>query len=145
MTGQIAFARTIRALDADDSRGSKLGLLLALVLLACWTWWALAASIPQYEVSGDVRLESGRNAALADFPATSRIRPGQPVEIVSNEGHLIQGQVANVQNEPTGSIHVQFKLSPPAVATTHQPPATWRASVEVARVSPAAIVLRALR
>ena len=145
MTGQIAFARTIRALDADDSRGSKLALLLAIVLLACWIWWALAASIPQYEVSGDVRLESGRNAALADFPATSRIRPGQPVEIVSNEGHLIQGEVANVQNEPTGSIRVQFNLLPPAPAASRHPPATWRASVEVARASPAAIVLRALR
>jgi hypothetical protein len=46
----IAFARTIRALDADDFRGSTLGLLFAAVLLAGWTWWFFTPSIPQFSV-----------------------------------------------------------------------------------------------
>jgi hypothetical protein len=144
MTGQIAFARTIRALDADDFRGSKLGLLVALALLACWTCWMFAARIPQYEVTANARLELDHNSAAADFPATTRIHPGQHAQIVWNDGDIIEAQVEKVRNEPTGSIRVQFNLfSIPA--TSHQPPATARVSVETNRISPAALVLRALK
>ena len=49
MNQGIAFSRTLRALDADDFRASKLGLLIAAALLVAWTWWMLAARVPQYE------------------------------------------------------------------------------------------------
>ncbi len=147
MTGQIAFARTIRALDADDFRGSKLGLLVAIVLLALWTWWFFTARIPQYEVTASVRLELDHNSAVADFPATAGIQTGQHAQIISNDGGIIEAQVEKVRNEPTtGSLRVQFNLfpSPQSPATSHQPPATARVSVETNRISPAALVLRAL-
>lgn len=47
MNQGIAFARTIRALEADDFRRSKIGLLIALILLAAWIWWMFAARVPQ--------------------------------------------------------------------------------------------------
>ena len=75
MNQGIAFARTIRALDADDFRRSKFTLLIAAILLGAWTWWMLAARIPQYETTTNVRMESGR--AIAYFPSTDQIRPGQ--------------------------------------------------------------------
>lgn len=66
MTGQIAFARTIRALDADDFRGSKLALFFAIILIALWAWWFFAASIPQYQTTTHVELN--QNSAEANFP-----------------------------------------------------------------------------
>ena len=74
MNQGIPFARTIRALDAGDFRTSKLGLLLAAAVLAAWIWWALAARIPQYELSANVRLDSTGQSAVADFPASARAR-----------------------------------------------------------------------
>jgi hypothetical protein len=139
MTGQIAFARTIRALDADDFRGPKLGLFFALILLGLWIWWFFAASIPQYKTS--TNLELNQNTALADFPPTTQIHPGQPAQITLDDGQIINAQVEKVTNELT-TVRVQFNLPPTTPATSHQPPATAR--VETARISPAAIVLHAL-
>jgi hypothetical protein len=150
MTGQIAFARTLRSLDADDFRGSKMGLFFAIILLAAWTWWLFAANIPQYEVSSHTRLDLNQNSAIADFPPTTNIHPGQSAKITTN-GQIIQAQVEKVINDAT-STHVYFTLStrspatshqPPATpeppATSHQPPATAR--IEVNRASPATLVL----
>ncbi len=144
MTGQIAFAKTLRALDADDSRTSKLALFSAIILLAAWTWWILTPTVPQYEVSNRVTLDLTTNSATAEFASTTRIHPGQHAEI--DNGAIIKAEVVNVQNEPTGSIHVQLKLYPP---TSHQPPTTSHqqaiASIELAPVSPATIALRTLK
>jgi hypothetical protein len=151
MTGQIAFARTLRSLDADDSRGSKMGLFFAIILLAAWTWWLFAANIPQYEVSSHTRLDLNHNFAEADFSPTTRIHPGQPAQITTNDGQIIQAQVEKVINEPT-ITRVQFTLSKASPATSHQPPATPEppatshqppatARIEVTRTSPATLVL----
>ncbi len=78
MNQGIAFARTLRALDADDFRASKFGLLAAAALLAAWTWWMLAARLlPGHESTTNVRIEPGR--AIAYFPsdAVTRMRAGQ--------------------------------------------------------------------
>jgi hypothetical protein len=139
MTGQIAFARTIRALDADDFRGSKLGLFFAIVLIALWTWWFFAASIPQYETS--TRLQLNGTSAEADFQPTVQILSGQPAQISVN-GETIQATVENVINEPT-KTHVELNLLTTAPATGSQPPATAR--VEIDRATPASLVLRAIR
>ncbi|HEV8038511.1 MAG TPA: hypothetical protein VGP62_06590 [Bryobacteraceae bacterium] len=142
MTGQIAFARTIRALDADDFRAPKLGLFFAIILLALWTWWFFAASIPQHETG--INLELNQNTAIADFPPTTQIHPGQPAQIIMNDGQLINAQVEKVTTEPT-TVRIQFNLSPTTPATSHQPPATARATIEVNRATPASLVLHALR
>jgi hypothetical protein len=143
MTGQIAFARTIRALDADNFRAPKIGLFFAILLLAAWTWWLFTARIPQYETS--THLDLDHNSAAADFPPTTNIHPGQPAQIISPDGVKIQAQVENVRNEPTGT-HVNFTLFPSTQSPAPSPqPQRATASIEVARSSPASIVLRAIR
>src|SRR5277367_3130283 len=95
MNQGIAFARTLRALDADDFRASKLGLLAAVILLAAWTWWIFAARVPQYESTTNVRIEPGR--ALAYFPpdVLSRLRPGQSA-LVHTGGSTFPSQVQSI-------------------------------------------------
>jgi hypothetical protein len=130
----IAFARTLRALDADGFGASKLGLMLAALLLIAWTWWVLAARVPQYETTTNVRIESGH--ALAYFPADviSRIKVAQPATL-----HL-DGVAFSSHVESKASDHIDLALP----ATSHQPPATISADVETTRVSPAAIALQTL-
>lgn len=141
MTGQIAFARTIRALDSDDFRAPKLGLFFAIVVLAAWTWWFFTPSIPEYETS--TRLELDHNFAAAEFPPTSSIHPGQPAQIISADGVTIQAQIENVRNEPTVT-QVRFSLST-TPAPSPQTPVPARLTVQVNRATPASIILRALR
>ena len=42
----IAFSRTMRSLDADDFRFPAIVWVLAVIVLAAWTWWFFAAQIP---------------------------------------------------------------------------------------------------
>ena len=137
MNQGIAFARTIRALDADDFRSSKLGLLVAAILLGAWTWWMLAARVPQYETTTNVRIESGRVIAYFPPDALARIHTNQPA-LVHLDGSTFSARVQSIASD-----HAEL------VFTSHQPPATTSisalAEIEVYSISPAAIALRTLR
>jgi hypothetical protein len=134
MNQGIAFARTLRALDADDFRRSKLSLALAAILLGAWVWWMLAARVPQYETTTNVQIEDGR--AIAYFPSTSELRQGESALVIIGSV-TIPAQVGAVYSD-----HAEL------VFTSHQLPATpsmpATAEVEVSRISPAAIALRTL-
>ncbi len=136
MNQGIAFARTLRALDADDFRASKLGLLAAGTLLAAWTWWMFAARVPQYESTANVRIESGRLIAYFPPDALLRIHADQPA-LVQADGSAFPARVQSVAAD-----HAEL------VFTSHQPPATTSSSasadIETTRVSPASIALRTL-
>jgi hypothetical protein len=135
MNQGIAFARTLRALDADDFRASKFGLAIAAILLGAWAWWMFSASLPQYQTTTNVRIESGR--AIAVFPSVDQIHPGQPA-LLTLDNAVFPAQVQTVSAD-----HVELALT-----TSHQPPATIstsaKAEIEVTRLSPASIALRAL-
>ena len=147
MSGSSAFARTMRALDADDFRGSKVGLLLLAVVLIGWAWWMLRADVPRYETSENallnVNMDSGAAHAIADFPARAarRIQTGQ-LAVLQPDGS--QQSVPAVVSSVTAEgpfVRVTFKLDgndPWATATR----AT--ASITVEHVSPVTIALRAL-
>jgi hypothetical protein len=135
MNQGIAFARTIRALDADDFGPSKLTLAFAVILLAAWTWWMLAARVPQYRTTTTVRLESGR--ALAYFSSTGEIRPGQTA-FVTIGGHAIAARVQSVAPDHADLVFTNNQQP----RTNNQHPTTAR--VEVSSVSPAAIAFRTL-
>src|SRR5260221_6764863 len=134
MNGSSAFARTMRALDADDFRGSKLGLLLLAAVLAGWVWWMLAAAIPQYETSENALLnvdqDSSAPRAIADFPAQTarRIHPGQPAVLqISGTQQSIQAEVSRVA--PEGPfVRVTFKLQP---STSDQSQSAMRATASI--------------
>jgi hypothetical protein len=133
MNQGIAFARTLRALDADDFRSSKWGLLVAVILLGAWSWWMLAARVPQYETLTNVHIESGR--AIAYFPP-DRLLPGQPA-LVHFDGRAFPSRVQIVASD-----HAELVFANPPPPTPASTLAT--AEVEVSRLSPAAIALRTL-
>jgi hypothetical protein len=134
MNQGIAFGRTIRALNADDFGRSKFTLAFAAVLLVAWTWWMLAARLPQYETTTNVRLESGR--AIAYFPSTDQIRPGQTAFVTVASDRI----PARVQAVASDRAELVF--------TNNQQPTTISTSavaeVEISRTSPASIALRTL-
>jgi hypothetical protein len=138
MNQGIAFARTLRALNADDFRTSKLGLLAAVALLGVWTWWMFAARVPQYESTTNVRIESSH--AMAFFPpqALIRMHADQPA-IVRFDSEAFPARVQTVAAD-----HAELVLTPnPQSPIPTSSSAT--AEVEVSRLSPAAIALRTLR
>ena len=135
MNQGIPFARTLRALDADDFRTSKLGLLLAAALIGAWVWWALAARIPQYESSTNVRLDSTPYSAVAYFRDT-QIRVGQHA-ILRTKASPLDAQVTAATATGDGEIRVNLRLSQSPLGVP------LSAEIETERVSPATIALRA--
>ena len=136
------FARTLRALDADDFRVSNVVLVLAVALLGAWSWWLFAGRVAQYESTSSVRVEPNR--FVATFPARvlDHVRPGQSAT-VEIDGAAVPAKVAAIGIDAATS-QVQVIL---LAATESGRPAAGKpaqASVEVERVSPAALVLRAI-
>jgi hypothetical protein len=140
MNQGIAFARTLRALDADDFRSSKVGFAIAAILLGVWAWWMLAARVPRYETTTNVTIEPGR--AIAYFPSTSQIHPGQTA-LVTLGNDTIPARVQTVAPD-----HAELFFTNNQPTTKNQQPTTASSSasaeIETTRVSPAAVVLRTL-
>ena len=135
----MAFGRTLRALDADGFRISNFVLLFVLALLAGWMWWFVRADVPQYEISRDVRIEPNR--FIATFPARvlDHVRPGQSATLQLN-GATIPAKVIAIGMDASGQVRAILlpltQNAPPAAANA-------QAAIEVERVSPATLVLRA--
>ncbi len=137
MNQGIAFARTLRALDADDFRASKLWFLAAAILLGAWTWWLLAARVPQYESTADVRINASGVTAVFPTDAMGRISVGQPALV------RVGGTAFSARVQSIASDHAELVLAPnPQPPIPASSPAT--AEIEVSRVSPAAIALQSL-
>jgi hypothetical protein len=137
MNQGIAFARTLRALDVDDFRASKLGLLAAVILLAAWTWWMFAAQVPQYEPTTNVQIKSGH--AIAYFPpdVLAHIHTGQAA-LVHIDGRTFPARVQSIAAD-----RAELGLAPnPQSPIPASSSAT--ADIETTRVSPAAIALQTL-
>jgi hypothetical protein len=143
MNGPIAFSRTLRAFDADDFRISNVLLLLVFLLLAGWSWWFFRSTVPQFETTHDVRIQP--NLFVATFPARAleHLRPGQSAAL-QVDGLVIPAKVSAIANDAAGG-QIRVLLMP---ATERQPPASGHheaeASVEIERVTPAALIMRAI-
>jgi membrane fusion protein (multidrug efflux system) len=67
------FSRTLRSLEADGHRRWAAGLIPALLLLAVWAGWFLAARVAVYEVSDRAWLAVDREAHPVAAPVPGRI------------------------------------------------------------------------
>ena len=143
MNGPLGFSRTLRAFDSDGFRVSNALLALALALLAAWTWWFFRGSVPQFETTHDVRIQPSHFVATFPARALEYVRPGQSA-VLSVDGVAVPAKVSAVANEAAGG-QIRVLLIP---ATERQPPFGGRheaaASVEIERVTPAALVMRAI-
>lgn len=134
MNQGIPFARTLRALDADNFRASKLSLVLAVTIVLAWIWWALVGRVPQYESSTDVSVAA--QTAVAVFPGS--VTPLSPA-VLRSGGNSILLNVVSAVRTTDGRTRVVLQL-PPAGLQLSGPVS---AEIEIGRASPATIVLRA--
>jgi hypothetical protein len=145
MTGQIAFARTIRALDADDFRGSKLGLFFAIVLLALWTWWFFTPSVPNFagRAEGSLTWYGPHQVGFGVFPTEASV----PIDVGQNAQIRLGDRTVGARVESVGFLSHGVRLVMFEVPTMLYPPLPDRAAInlEAGRVSPATLVIRALQ
>lgn len=151
------FSQTIRSLKADQSYGKSVTLALFSLLLAGWLVWAFAARIPsrltsetdQIQLAEVITTIFGKEAAahltpglsalvILDAPPLTEplVLPAQVLDVYSVEDKT------EVQIVPDFSLLEADTASPEILAAFSQP-TSGRVEVEIERVSPAFLVLRA--
>ena len=143
----LPFSRSIRSLDIDSYRASRIGMILAVVIMILLFAWFFFAKVTLYEVSSDLTFtEDGH--VLAYFPkeALRRIQLGQPVilRVYSDPDKAaltIPGLV--ISTEKDGEQVQIVMISEEAFSLPPQEDLTGQAQVEVEYVTPATLVRRA--
>jgi len=67
------FFRSVRSLEADDSKRSYLGIALAALLLGAWMVWFFMARVSVYAVTNKADLEVGRSAYSVESAVSGRV------------------------------------------------------------------------
>ena len=139
------------SLDTDSYRVLLLSLLVVTTLLGAWLAWLFLARVARYVESEQGHLV-GTATIVADFSpaALGRIQPGQPARLRLEsfpwiKYGAVRATVATVAREPSdGWLEVKLSIQPdPSTAVPLQHGQTGAVEVEVERVAPAALVLRA--
>lgn len=148
----MPFSRTMRSLYADSFYFSLAGLIVAILLLLTWMAWFFMARMTLYE-TGQLVQAKRTGTIVADFPlaAAEHIRSGQvalayPQGLGEATGAPLQAVVTEVL--PAHEQRVRIELFPHSEITVrHIPPGTvtGRVTVEVAHISPAMLLLRAIQ
>ena len=151
-----AFSRSLRAVDADRAHGSLLGILVAASILVAWLAWLFAARVALYEVSDTATLEidaTGKLEAVATLGAATlgRVQPGQAARLRLDgfpwtRYGTVPATVRRVTvQEGEDTVRVELALHPrPDSAIPLQAGMPGRVEIEVGRVSPATLLLRAV-
>jgi len=147
----LTFSRSMRSLQLDSFRATRIGLALAVLNMLVLTGWFFLARVTLYEVSSN--LAWGQQGMLAvSFPKESlaRLRQGQPATVRLNLGTDQPGLAlpAYLYRLPEHDGAILFYI------TAHDLPAnllqdrrpgeklTGVVEVEVEHVTPAELVLR---
>ena len=142
----ISFPHSMRSLHQAKPYPSLIALICAIVLSGAWLVWFFFAQVTLYEVSQDFEVRDGEALAVY-FPAEAlaRIQPGQAASLRLNENGSQQAVTwpALVMNVPylssTGPVEVHVFSPMPLL-----PDLTGQVRIEVAYVSPATLVMRAV-
>jgi hypothetical protein len=142
----------MRSLGRDRFRPTVLGIVVSLVLLFAWGAWFFLSNLTLYEVSQSARILEA-NHVTADFPigrSLGRIREGQKATLRLDAFSWVQygslaARVLRWQTDaPAGTVRVELILDDvESFPVDVEPGSTGTVAIEVERISPAALVLRA--
>jgi len=113
-----AFSRSVRFLEADNSRRSYFALALAATLLALWVAWFFFARVSVYEVSQQADLEVDQAAhpvesSISGRIVTSNLLLGKQVKV----GDVLVELDAESQQFQLGEQQSQFAGSGPQISS----------------------------
>lgn len=142
----LQFSRSMRSLNVDSFRPSRIGLLLAILIMVGLIFWFFFARITLYEISSEISYTQD-SQVLAKFAPTSmaRIRQGQPVILRISGGTdqkslNFSGYVFEKKSDNQIEIVITDGDLPPEVLEGNL---SGQADVEVEYITPVTLVMRA--
>ncbi len=141
----------MRSLNADSFRPSLLKMVAAVLLLGMWLAWFIFARVTLYETSTDIRiLETDGVAAYFPAEKAQQLRGGQLAlmrldDVGSGRPQTIPAIIMKVERFPeTNQVRVDlFPLWDDTLGDVLGQNLPVQVNVEVERVSPALLALRA--
>lgn len=163
----IAFARSLRSLQADSWRAPLLGVLIGIVLMAVWLGWFFLASVSfsetgrmlnadengfligEFSLASVARLKRGQKALIrldSNTDDTVADEANSRAAVMQMPVHAIVAEV-NPIDLPPGQVRFAVPPGQPVslpVGLPDEPPLPLAASVEVIvkHLSPAQLVLQ---
>jgi hypothetical protein len=137
----------MRSLTIDSYRASRIGMILAAILMLALILWFLLARVSLYEISTDVTLtQDGRLLANFSPEAQGRIQPGQTASIRLTggpEGQIVTLPATVVGKDPTTNQVEFWAIANDVPADVLQGNLSARVEVQVESITPARLLLRA--
>ncbi len=153
----VPFSRSMRALHANSPSWTLFGLIVATLLIIAWALWFFFAGLALHE-TGQLSRVTSSGAVVAAFPieAAERIRSGQLAvlrlqgmqqnrrfpAIVTHVSAPRDGEQLEVELYPQSRI--AFVSIGRSTGQDGDNPIMGQATIEVARVTPAAVLMRTL-
>ena len=147
----IPFARSMRALHADNHFSTLIGLSVALVLLMVWAAWFFLAQIG-LNTTGQIVTTTREGTIIAAFPAAARgaIRRGQQARLHPESGNTAEPSrplsaiVMDVKPQAReNQVQVELYVLEDATARKRlQDGLGGHVEIAVAHVTPATLVMR---
>ena len=142
----IQFSRSMRSLRLDSYRSTRIGLVLAIIIMLALIVWFFMAKVTLYEVSSSLEWNADEKL-MATFPkeARARLRPGMPAilrlpQSPDQPAMTIPAVVFDLSRE--GEQVEILVLSNELPLDAQQGKLTGQLEVEVEYVTPAELVLR---
>ena len=142
----IQFSRSIRSLNIDSFRASRIGLIIGSLLMLTLILWFFLARVSVHETSQEVSLsQDGRALAAFSDDALSHIQPGQEtlVRVFSSADEpplTIQGIVFDIfpdSNQVEIIIVAEDFLDIPAIDNINT-----QVDIEIEQVTPFNLIMR---
>jgi hypothetical protein len=150
----VPFGQSMRSLAADGARGAIIATWITVALLAAWTGWFFLAEVTvRQAASARIEARKGVVHVVAELPpedSLGRIWPGQRGQLRLaafpwTQYGTVPVEVARVDGEARdGRVQIELSVHPDhdtRIPLGHGLPGT--VEIEVERLSPAALVLRA--
>jgi len=142
----IQFSRSVRALRLDSFRATRIGLVIAVLIMLALILWFFQAKVTLYEVSTTLETKPD-GMILATFPseARTRLRPGMPAILRLPQGAdqpsmTLPAVVWNLSSE-NEQVEILLLTGGEALGS-QQGKLTGQVDVEIEYITPAALVLR---
>jgi hypothetical protein len=142
----LQFSRSLRSLNVDSYRATRVALVLASILMLALILWFFFAGVSLFETSQEVSFtEDGR--LVANFPKETigRVQPGQPATLrvytASNQPPVnVRAVVFDV---PPGSTQAELLVMSEDIPEEFNPEGVQsQVEVQVERVTPFTLVMR---
>jgi hypothetical protein len=142
----LQFSRSLRALRVDSFRPSRIGLLLAILLMGGLIAWFFTAKVTLYENSASIQFsEDGRLMATFTPEGMKRVRKGQTAMLHINSGtdqpaESLPAMVFDIHRDTNAAeILVKTNEIPESMKTGNL---SGNVEVEVEYTTPAQLLLR---